>query len=250
MAGSVKSITNRKQKRTGQKNQIGWTPGQTPDSSSGITDTTTTRATAGGDKGAAAGSSQLTGMMAKLGFTQGQLQEQIWRDPQMVLAAMYNQNGVDLNSPMYGTMRELYGADPQSLWLMSQGGGATQGNWQGAGDYGNYLASLYQGLQTPGGYFPTFADLMANMDQARNETAQENPQDNSALWSILNGGNAADQFRAYYGLVSDAAKFGLSPLMAQALLGQLALRGDQYLVDVGQSTDGKIDPFYKWVGAS
>lgn len=163
------------------------------------------------------------------------LQEQIWRDPQMVLNSMFGDSGQSIYSPLYATMRDFYGADPQSLWLLTKGN--TQGQFGNAGDYANFLNSMYGNYQTPGGRAFSFAEILQNLAGLTDQSGLS-AQDQSPLWQTLSAGTASDQARTLYGLLGDAAKVGLSPTVASAFLNSLATQMDSYLAQNGTTPGG------------
>lgn len=168
-------------------------------------------------------------------FNPGVTQETIFRDPQMILADIFAKSGVDTSSPMYSTMRDFYGADPQALWyLMNPSMGAEDFN---AERYGNYLYDLYGGYMSPGGRAVDFNEILGNVSGAG---------EGSGLQDMLTAGGPAEQVRTLYGLLGDAARVGLSPAMASAFMDALAKQSDSYLSQAAQSTGGDIDPYYQW----
>jgi len=175
-------------------------------------------------------------------FNPGALQQQIWQDPQMVLNAMYQQSGQGTSSPMYSTLRDFYGADPQSLWLLTQG--TTPGKFGDAGSYANFLNAMYSSYQTPGGRAFSFPEILQNLQGVTDQSGVD-PQYQSPLYQILTAGNASDQARTMYGLVGDAAKVGLSPAIASAFMNSLANETDRYLTSNAQSQGGQ-NPFYQY----
>lgn len=186
------------------------------------------------------GSTRYTGYASQ--FDPGATQETLWRDPQSVLNADFQAQGLSTASPMYSTLRDFYGADPQSLWLLLQGN--KPGNFQDAGDYANFLHSLYGNYMKPGGNaidFNEILGILGGMGDQSNLAAQ----DQSPLWQLLTSGGPAEQVRSTYGLLGDAAKVGLSPAMASAFMDALARQSDSYLTQSMQSST-PVDPYYQW----
>lgn len=188
------------------------------------------------------GTNPYTGFMSQ--FSPGAAQEQIWRDPQMVLNQMFQNSGQNLQSPMYSTMRDFYGADPQSLWLLMQGNKSYDQNGFGANQYGNFLNSLYGNYMTPGGRGVSFKEILDNVNAVGDQSGLS-AQDQSPLYQLLTSGGASDQARTMYGLLGDAAKTSLSPAIASAFMDAMARQSDTYLAQ-NASTAGGAKPYYQY----
>jgi hypothetical protein len=185
------------------------------------------------------GSNAYSGWMSQ--FTPGSFSNEIWNDPQIILNAMWQQRGINPDSPLYSTMRSLNGVDPMSLDLLMNPGikGGDVGDPQ---NYGNFLHSLYTSLMAPGGRAPNFNEMMATLGGTGDQSALD-PKAQSALYQQLSQGGAPQQFRSYYALAKDAAAMGLSPNIASAFLDALARQGDRYLTNQAQ---GGTQPFFQY----
>jgi len=185
------------------------------------------------------GSDKYSGWMSQ--FAPGALGNEIFNDPQIALNAMWQQRGINPDSPLYSTMRSLNGVDPMSLDLLMNPGikGGDVGDPQ---NYGNFLHSLYTSLMAPGGRAPNFNEMMATLGGTGDQSALD-PKAQSALYQQLSQGGAPQQFRTYYALAKDAAAMGLSPNIASAFLDALARQGDRYLTNQAQ---GGTQPFFQY----
>jgi len=114
------------------------------------------------------GSNAYSGWMSQ--FTPGALSNEIFNDPQVILNAMWQQRGINPDSPLYSTMRSLNGVDPMSLDLLMNPGikGGDVGDPQ---NYGNFLHSLYTSLMAPGGRAPNFNEMMATLGGTGDQSA-------------------------------------------------------------------------------
>jgi hypothetical protein len=193
----------------------------------------------------ASGSNPYTGFASR--YNPAALQSQIWQDPQMVLNSMYQDAGKSLSSPMYSTLRDFYGADPQSLYLLMQGnkpGAYESGGTGNAGSYANFLNSLYGNQMTPGGRGISFSEILGNLNGVGDESSLS-AQQQSPLYQLLTSGGASDQVRSLYGLLGDAAKTSLSPAIASAFMNALAKQSDSYLTANGTTQGGAV-PYYQY----
>lgn len=187
------------------------------------------------------GTDAYSGWMAR--FNPSDFQNEVYNDPQIVLNRMFADSGLGTESPAYSTLRSLNGADPMSLYLLTQGG--TQFGALSGERYGNFLHSLYGNQMTPGGRTIDFNEALANLRGA-GAGANADVSKQSALYQQLTRGGAPEQFRAYYGLAQDAAKMGLPPAIASAFLDALARQGDTYLSQAAQSSGGNVPSFYNY----
>ncbi len=185
------------------------------------------------------GTDPYSGWMSR--FNPTTFHDQVYNDPQIVLQQMYQDNGWNTSGPGYSNLRNLSGADPQSLWMLLSG--QAKGYHGGDEEYGNFLKDLYTEQGQVGGRTIDFNEIMA-MIAHQGDQSGLTPEQQSPLWQMLTAGSAADQFRTTYGLVGDAAKMGLAPGMANAYMDAMARQGDRYLSDAATTQNAGTIPDY------
>lgn len=142
-----------------------------------------------------------------------------YENPWYILRDVFS--GLGESSPLYQSLRDL-GGDPLTLFNIIMG--SQQQIDQGAGDFINWLANMYQGLGTPGGAAFNAGDLISTLfGQTKFGAESEN-----TLGQILGAGDMSTQVRTLFNMLRDVSNVGMNPLAARGYQAAIAQAGDRY----------------------
>jgi hypothetical protein len=129
--------------------------------------------------------------------------------------------GMGQAAPLYQALRDL-GGDPLTLFNIIMG--SQQKIDQGAGDFINWLAQMYEGMGTPGGAAFSAPDLISQLfGQTKFGADSEN-----TLGQILGAGDMSTQVRTLFNMLRDVSNVGMNPLAARGYQAAIAQAGDRY----------------------
>ena len=163
-----------------------------------------------------AGLAALTGFASR--YTPA-MADQAYENPWYILPDVFP--GMSESSPLYQALRDI-GADPLTLFNILMG--SQQKIDQGAGDFINWLANLYEGMGTPGGATINAGDLISTIfgQEAVGADAQ------SSLGQILGAGDQSVQVRTLFNMLRDVSNAAMNPLAARGYQSAIAQAGDRY----------------------
>lgn len=173
-----------------------------------------------GSPGPGAGS----GIQGSSPFTEPGMQY-VYQDPSLYLNPMFDQKfGSDWSQGAGGMGGNLYGLmadsmkNANALYMLNNP--SVQGGGQGFSDFlGRFANSRMQ----PG----TFTDVGGLMGGLNNPTG-------TLASYLFQGGDAQAQVQAYMGLARGLAAQGMHPMVAEAYLNDVAMRGKEYLAGSAQ----------------
>lgn len=163
-----------------------------------------------------AGMSPLTGFAAQYNPS---LANQAYENPWFILEDVFP--GISGSDPGYQALRD-FGGDPLTLFNIIKGSG--QKIDQGAGDFINWLAGMYQNMGTVGG--STFdPNQLLNMLFGQTEFGAESK---NTLGQILGAGDMSTQTRTLFNMLRDVSNTTMNPLAARGYQSAVAQAGDKY----------------------
>lgn len=129
--------------------------------------------------------------------------------------------GMSESSPLYQALRDM-GGDPLTLFNIIAG--SQQQIDQGAGDFINWLANMYEQRGTPGGATFNAQDLISTLFGQTEFGADSQ----NTLGQILGAGDMSTQVRTLFNMLRDVSNVGMNPLAARGYQSAIAQAGDRY----------------------
>lgn len=129
--------------------------------------------------------------------------------------------GMSESSPLYQALRDM-GGDPLTLFNIIAG--SQQKIDQGAGDFINWLANMYEQRGTPGGATFNAQDLISTLFGQTEFGADSQ----NTLGQILGAGDMSTQVRTLFNMLRDVSNVGMNPLAARGYQAAIAQAGDRY----------------------
>lgn len=193
--------------------------------------------------------SPATGWAATQNFTPAMM-ESIFSNPWYLASRVFQ--GIDTASPGYQALRDI-GGDPLTLFNIMQGSGRNITEANGANEFANFMANLYQNLGTAGGRGLNGREMIRAIfgeDVSGGELGPDGKPKagtSSTLGNILNAGDMGQQVRTLFNMLRDVASTTMNPLAAAGYQSAIARAGDVYGSEMLSRDAGNTPHITEWM---